>query len=319
MTGADFNDDDPFGTLAPETFSFKVERNSVSDSEPETDSPTISQKEFPTPVKTEFGFDSDCVTVETVETVVTVETVEVAPKKRLEEPREPLEPKSEESLVSLTIGCYDWSFDYGDEFVLPLWGLACRLSAYPSLRGRNADDVADLVQTVRPFRTFPGVDSDSDDPGRDQFIQCWQAVKPGPLGKDAHVIALFEANKEPLPVNRTGGHGSTQLFTKVVNFVYRLQMVEGDRPFLLSARTLSDVAGIHYTAANQYIRRLVFERFINIVEKPRKLQQRAGRYRFIGELENGALAPRGTAMRRQIEDLTRRIELLESERHTSHS
>src|ERR1035441_9190434 len=103
MTGADFNDDDPFGTLAPETFSFKVERNSVPDSEPETDSPTISQKEFPTPVKTDFGFDKDCKTERAERTV--------AVKREKERPRQPIEPKSEEELTCQTILSYDWSWE----------------------------------------------------------------------------------------------------------------------------------------------------------------------------------------------------------------
>jgi len=61
---------------------------------PDSDSPTISQGKSNRAVKSDFGFDSDCKTVETVETVVTVETV--PPHKRKSE-----EPSRGYSLYSL--------------------------------------------------------------------------------------------------------------------------------------------------------------------------------------------------------------------------
>lgn len=270
------------------------------------------QKKSQTEVKSDFSFDCDCKTKETRETK---ETVAVR-KSRPERPREPIEPKTEQELIYRTIMDYDWAPDYGDKYIPPLWNLACRLSAYPLFRGLDADAVADYIQAVTPFRTFPCVDGDSDGPGRDQFIECWQALKPGPLGKEAYMIALSETKRELLPVHRLNRRAGTEHFNKVVNFCHRLQIVEGDNPVALSGRMLSDVLGIHYTNACLFTKRLQFEKFIECVEKPRVAQQRAGRYRFVGEVMNGALWPKGTkdAIIRQLDVLTRRIALLESKR-----
>lgn len=290
-----------------------MERKRKPVSAPDSASLPSPQNESQTEVKTDFCFDNGC---KTKKAVKAVKAVAVGGKKP-EPPRERIEPKSEQELVYLTIGNYDWCApDYGDKYIPPLWELARRLFAYPSLRGLDPDAAADFVQAVRPFRTFPGVDSDSDGPGRDEFIECWQAMKPVPLGREANMIAWSETKRELLPVHRLNRRAGTEHFNKVVNFCHRLQIVEGDNPIVLSGRMLSDVLGIHYTNACLFIRRLQFEKFIECVEKPRVAQQRAGRYRFVGELMNGALWPKGTkdAIIRQLAVLTRRIAALEQKR-----
>ena len=207
--------------------------------------------------------------------------------------RERIQPKSEAELIIETVYRYDWYPDY-DHFVIPMFRLAGQLSKYPSLRGRSADVVADYVEAILAWRELPGIDDD--ETGRDQFIASWQALEPWPLGKEVYVIALKEAEKELLPVKRAEGVKVTHQFTKVVNFCYRLDEAEGGNPFMLSARTLADAIGIHFTNAAPYINRLVFEKFIAVVEKPRTKMQRAGRYRFIGKREGDCLTPRTPAI-----------------------
>ena len=201
-------------------------------------------------------------------------------------------PESEIRLIRETLDTYEWEANYKDdsEYSPPMFNLARKLMAYPSLRLKSPDEAADFIESLIDWQDLPGIDDD--ETGRDQFIGCWQAItNPHKLGKEAFVIAMQKVEEfGMIPVRRPAGK-VTSRFTHAVNICYRLQQVEDEAPIALACRAFGDMMGVHYTDAAMYLSRMVNEGFLEIVEPARKLMQRATRYRFIGKEINGELLP----------------------------
>lgn len=193
-------------------------------------------------------------------------------------------PASLADVVDRGIAAAVAAFPGAGSWQSPTWELVSRLRRHPATWDLDADEAADLVESIRPevWSELPAHDSMGNpcDPAED-FPRAWDRCRGG----SALERAMLAVDGAPIPSEEFGGgwvsHRRRAGFRRFLAVARELTRIAEGGPIVLAVEGIAAALGVDRHAVGEYRRRAVELGYLVETAAADRRNRRAAEYRWL--------------------------------------